>query len=270
MPEIWKIGEVEYTGAMPYHFHYDNIPLRNIVTRIDLVNSQVDTNADILRNSIGTKGTLDARLNVSLEDDGGLKVESVNDVLHNIAYHTDGSRNDGTGGTTVAYVRMIDSERDKLSLIESEANALDIQVESISTTELLTTGAARFQHSDSVTFSFESPDIIKAHTVFPSGAAHAHYHDREPAHVTPSSPNYKNYKTTSVGTAFVANTLRVYVNGIRLSEDESVYVYGSSGPDGTWTLTTISSTSPTTGGFVLNRALASSDVIRIDWDSDYS
>ena len=53
MPEIWKITPVEYDGSMPYHTHYDNIPLRNIVARIDLVNAQVDINADILRNSIG-------------------------------------------------------------------------------------------------------------------------------------------------------------------------------------------------------------------------
>ena len=270
MPEIDKITEVEYASQWPYHFHYDNIPLRNIVTRIDLVNSQVDLNTDILRNSVGTAGSLNNRLDQSLQDSGDLKVAAVELADHNIAWHTDGTRADGTGGAVVAYVRMTSSERDKLSLVESEANNLDIQIQSISTTELLSTGMARFQHSDTVTFSLEAPDIIKAHTVFPEAAAHRHYYDREPAHVTPASPDYTNYKTTSLGTAFVADTLRVYVNGIRLGEDESVYVYdGSSGPDGTWVLTKIASTTPASGLFSLNRALDATDVIRIDWDSDY-
>jgi hypothetical protein len=271
MPEIGTIIPVTYSGAWPYHFHYDNIPLNNILDRIDLVNFQVDINADILRNSIGSAGNLAARLDTSLEDSGDLKTLAVDASLHNIGRHEDGTRDDGVGGATISYVRMTLSERDKISLIESEANDLDIQVQSISTTELLTSGVARFKHSDTITFSLESPDIIKAHTVFPVAAAHVHYYDREPAHNNPSSPNYTNYKTTSVGTAFIADTLRVYVNGIRLSEHESVYVYnGLTGPDGTWTLTSVASSSPTTGVFVLNRALTASDVIRIDWDSDYS
>jgi len=271
MPEIGAIGNVTYKGAWPYHFHYDNIPLNNILDRIDLVNFQVDIDADILRNSIGSTGSLAARLNASLEDSGDLKTTAVNASLHNIGWHEDGTRDDGAGGATISYVRMTSSERDKLSLIESGANSLDIEVETISVTELLTTGVARFHSSDTVTFSLESPDIIKANTVFPSAAAHTHYYDREPAHDNPSIPDYTNYETTSVGTAFVADTLRVYVNGIRLSEHESVYVYnGSTGPDGTWTLTSVASSSPTTGVFVLNRALTASDVIRIDWDSDFS
>jgi hypothetical protein len=270
MPEIEKITDVTYASQWPYHFHYDNLPLNNILTRIQLVNSQVDLNSEILRNSVGTAGSLDNRLAQSLDDAGDLKTTSVDLSLHSIAWHEDGERADGAGGATISYIRMTSDERSKLSLIESEANNLDIEVESISTTEFLTTGHARFRHSDTVTFSLTAPDIIKAHTAFPAAAAHQHYYDREPAHVTPASPNYKNYKTTSLGTAFVADTLRVYVNGIRLSEDEAVYVYdGSSGPDGTWVLTQISSTTPASGLFVLSRALDAQDVIRIDWDSEY-
>ena len=268
MPEIDKITEVNYASQWPYHWHYDNIPLINILTRIDLVNSQVDLNTDILRNSIGTAGTLNNRLAQSLEDSGDLKVEAVNASLHNIAFHTDGTRDDGDGGATVAYVRMTSDERDKLSLIESEANNLDISVQSISTTEFLTSGTARFEHSDTVTFSLEAPDVIKAHTAFPAAAAHQHYYDIKPAHVTPSSPDYKNYKTTTLNTPFVAGTLLVYVNGIRLSEDEFVYIYGGA-PCNTWALTKIASTTPASGLFSLNRSIDASDIIRIDWDSDY-
>jgi len=262
MPEIDLIQDVLYSSAWPYHVHYDNLPLRNILTRIDLINSQVDINADILRNSIGSAGTLDNRLNQSLEDSGDLKSSAIDDAMHNIAMHTD-----GTDGISTTYVRMKESERDKLDLIQSEANLLDLEIQSISTTETLTTGTARFRHSDTVSFSLDAPDIIKAHTIFPPDAAHQHFFDLAPAHATPSSPDYKNYKTTSLGTAFMTDTLRVYVNGIRLSADEAVYVYdGSTGPDGTWTLTYVASTTPASGLFSLNRALDSSDVIRIDFD----
>jgi len=262
MPEIDLIQPEIYSSAWPYHVHYDNIPIRNILTRIELVNAQVDINADILRGSIGSAGTLDNRLSKSLEDSGALKSSAIDDALHNIAMHEDGS-----DGISTTYIRMKEGERDKLDLIQSEANLLDIEIESISTTETLTTGTARFKHSDTVTFSLDAPDIIKAHTIFPPAAAHGHFYDLAPAHVTPASPNYKDYKTTSVGTAFITDSLRVYVNGIRLSEDESIYVYdGSTGPDGTWTLTYIASSTPASGLFSLNRALDALDIIRIDFD----
>jgi hypothetical protein len=262
MPEIDLIQDVLYSSEWPYHVQYDNLPLRNIITRIDLVNAQVDINADILRGSIGSAGTLANRLNQSLEDSGDLKPAAIDDAMHNIAFHEDGS-----DGISTTYVRMKEGERDKLELIQSEANLLDIEVQSISTTETLTTGTARFRHSDTVTFSFDAPDIIRAHTIFPASSAHQHFYDLTPAHVTPSSPDYKNYKTTSLGTAFISDTLRVYVNGIRLSTTDSVYVYdGSTGPDGTWTLTSIASTTPASGLFSLNRALNASDIIRIDFD----
>jgi hypothetical protein len=262
MPEIDLIQDVLYDPIYPYHWLYDNLPLQNILTRIDLVNAQVDIDADILRNSSGTAGTLNNRLAQSLDDSGALKPTAVDESMHNIAFHTDGS-----DGISTTYVRMMESERDKLTLIDSEANMLDIEVESISTTELLETGTARFRHSDTVTFTLDAPDIIKAHTVFPPAAAHQHFYDLEPAHLTPSSPDYQNYKTTGSGTAFMSGTLRVYVNGIRLNDTEAVYVYdGSEGPDGTWILTYVSASTPASGTFSLNRALNSSDVIRIDFD----
>jgi len=262
MPEIDLIQDVLYEPIYPYHWLYDNLPLHNILTRIDLVNFQVDIDADNLRNSSGSAGSLKNRLNQSLEESGDLKDSAIDDAMHNIAFHTDGS-----DGISTTYVRMTESERDKLSLIQSEANLLDVEVQSLSTTELLTTGTARLRHSDTVTFTLDAPDIIKAHTVFPPAAAHQHFYDLKPAHLTPGSPDYKNYKTTSVGTAFMTGTLRVYVNGIRLSEDEAVYVYdGSTGPDGTWTLTYVSASTPASGTFTINRALDPADVIRIDFD----
>ena len=262
MPEINLIPEVLYNPENPYHFHFDNLPLKNILQRIDLVNAQVDINANILRGASGSAGTLSVRLSKSLEDNGDLKSTAVNSSLHNIAYHEDGTKD------SISYVRMTKDERDKLSTVDSDANDISIKVESISTSVLFNNGTVHFKDSDSIQFTIEAPSVVKATTNFPSTAAHQHYYDLEPAHATPSSPDYQNYKTTSLGTAFVSNTLRVYVNGIRLSSDESVRVPDISTAS-TWTLTYINSETPASGLFSLNRALTASDVIRIDFDQSF-
>lgn len=264
MPEISLIPEVYYTADQPYHFHYDNLPLKNILDRIDLVNSQVDINTSNLRGSGGTVGSLKNRLNVSLNSNGSIKASAVNNSLHNIAYHEDGEDGDG-----IAYVRMLATERDKLNLIQSEANSLDVEFETISTTAVFSSGTIRFRSSDTVQFSVQAPDIVKIHSAFPANAAHQHYYDVTPAHKTPSQPDYKNYKTTSVNTPYISGSLRVYVNGIRLSSTGQVRVPDISTAD-TWTLTYVSSETPASGLFTLNRALTSSDVVRIDFDQDFT
>lgn len=277
MPDISKVPEVLYDGLQPYHVHYDNLPLANILTRIDLVNSQVDINADILRGANGSVGTLNNRLSVGLNDNGTLKYAAVNNALHNIGYHVDGTGSDG-----VDYVRMKESERDKLSLIDSEANKLYIEIEDsvpntstissasyIPSSVTISNGTLRFKSTDTVQFDFESPDIIKARSVFPISSAHQHHYGLAPAHQTPASPDYQNFKTTSVNTPFMTGTLRVYVNGIRILNTTPTLVPAYSDVS-TWTETFVSSSTETTGLFTLNRALASNDVITIDFDEDLS
>ena len=275
MPDISKVPEVLYQGLQPYHVQYDNLPLANILTRIDLVNNQVDINADILRGANGTVGSLSNRLSVGINDDGTLKYAAVNNVLHNIGYHVDGTY-DG-----VDYVRMKSEERDKLSLIDSEANKLYIEIEDsipvsaisavsyIPSNITVSTGTLRFRSTDTVKFDFESPDVIKARSVFPVSSAHQHHYGLAPAHQTPSTPDYKNFMTTSVNTPFMVGTLRVYVNGIRILDTTPTLVPAYSDVS-TWTETFISSSTNTNGNFTLNRALASNDVIRIDFDEDLS
>jgi hypothetical protein len=90
MPNINSIMPVLHDGNQPYHVHYDNLPLKNILTRIDLVNAQVDINSQILRGSSGSSGSLNNRLAVSLENNGKLKSSSVDQSLHNIGAHLDG------------------------------------------------------------------------------------------------------------------------------------------------------------------------------------
>lgn len=260
MPEISLIPEVLHTGNQPYHVHFDNLPLKNILARIDLVNAQVDINAGILRGAAGSVGSVANRLSVAIQETGDLVVQAVDNALHNIAYHTDGEK-DG-----IEYVRMLQDERDKLSLIESGANLIEIEFELVSTTHLFSNGTCRFIETDTVSYEFEAPDKIKINTVFPASSAHQHFADVTPAHATPSDPNYKDYETA---TPFVDGTLAVYVNGIRLSATDSVRVPAADDPD-TWTLTYVSFIDADAGEFSLNRALDPDDVIRIDYARDFT
>ena len=273
MPRIELIPEVLHQAMDPYHHEFDNLPLQNILTRQSLLNSAVDINSDILRDSVGTQGTLSNRLTQSIEDNGDLKLTAVDDVMHNIAYHTDGTIL--ISSIPVSFVRMKEEERDKLTLIDDEATSIKIQVETISTTVLFDDETVRVVDSDTVTWSVTSPNIVKANLAFPAGAAHKHYYDQIPVHVDTDIPDYTNYKVTSWATAFVDGSLRVTINGIKITKTESllpsaVYVPGSTGPSSTWTLTEIDTSVPASGTFALNRAITDDDVIRIDFDTDFS
>jgi len=277
MPEINKITEVLYDGNQPYHVHYDNLPLKNILTRIDLVNAQVDINSQILRASCGTVGSLNNRLSVALEDNGHLKYEAVNACLHNIGAHEDGNYEG------IDYVRMTADERDKLSLIQSEANKLYIEIEdmipisatisSISTTPeyvTLTSGTLRLKGSDTVIFDFQAPDILRIHSAFPAHAAHRHNYGIFPAHSNPSGPNYLDFITTSTNTPYIEGSLRVYVNGMRIYSpgefvpNPSINVPNNEASE--WVELYVASESPSTGEFSLNSAISPGDLVVIDFD----
>lgn len=265
MPDIDLIPEVLHQSSDPYHHHYDNLPLRNILTRQQLINSAVDINSAILRDAVGTQGTLSNRLNQSINADGSLKSVAIDEAMHNIAYHTDGSI--VISGIETEFVRMLKSERDKLELVSDEATALSIQM-SLGVSETPVTfedEVVIFQNSDTVTWSVTEPNIVTANTTFPSEAARRFYYDVTPVR---QGSDYINWKTTSSNQAYIDATLRVYINGIRITND-GIYVPSADGPDGTWTLTSIASTTPDEGLFSLNRAITSSDIIRIDFDAAY-
>lgn len=263
MPRIDTISPVRYDALWPYHHRYDNLPLEQILARLDLVNLGVEQNEEILNNAIGSAGSLSNRLNQSIQDDGNLISSAVDDALHNIGAHTDGEY-DGT-----EYVRMELAERDKLELISDEATALQIQFETASTTVEFTDETIIFQDSSTISWTVTAPNIVKANMSFPDSAAHQHYYDLVPVHDNISTPDYINYKTTSVPTAFIEDTLRVYVNGIRVSENNDVYVYNTtSGPAGSWTLLSVTP-DPVNGTFELSRAISINDSIIIDFDTSF-
>lgn len=262
MPDIDKIPEVLHKATDPYHFEFDNIPLDQILQRQDVINSAVDINSNILRDAIGTEGTLANRLDISINPDGTLKSSAVDEAEHNIGAHTDGEF-DG-----IDYVRMTESERDKLALISDEATALKLQFNTVSITALFEDETVEIVDSDTITWSLAGDSSVRADMAFPASAAHLHFYDLVPTHATPTLPNFKDYKTTTVSTPFIDGSLRVHVNGIRLTEGVGIFVPPSTGPDGTWTLTYFMGTA-TAGTFTLNRALDISDIIRIDFDTGF-
>jgi len=270
MPQINSIPEVTYEANQPYHYLYDNLPLQNILTRIGLVNIQVDANTDILRGSCGTAGSLSNRLDASLKDSGDIKAGAVDKSLHNIGHHSDGTGPDG-----MDYVRMTSEERSKLSEIAKGSNKLEIEIEDTLPTignfvlfPNSTNGTLRIRNSPTIFFDFEAPDILKAHSIFPPEAAHKHHYDFMPAYDIPSAPTYKIFKTTAINTPFEEDSLRVYVNGFRLTK-VGVDVPDYSDPNAPWIPTYIKSQDHTTGVFELNRELTNYDVIRIDFDEAY-
>lgn len=253
MPDLSKIPEVLYDPLNPYHYTFDNAPLKNILTRVDLVNNAVDILANMVRDACGITGSLATRLNVSLESNGNIKTTAIDTSLHNIGAHEDGIY------AGISYVRFTEDERDKLSLISDEANHLNFQFETISSDVLFNNGTLKVNPSAGVYWTVAPGNIVKANLTFPVAAIHKHYYD-----VTPILISSATYKTASVPVPFKEGSLRVLVNGFEISQDDTVLV-----PLGvSRTLTALSFTeSYAQGQFTLNQAINAQDVIKIEFDT---
>ena len=277
MPDLNSLPVPQYSGDQPYHWEYDNLPLKTLADRDDLINGVVDTHSEILRNCAGTSGTLANRINQSLEQNGDLKTSAVDDALHNIAEHTDGNKT-VSGSELAAYnalgyigvvnpvpfVRMIEAERDKLALVADNATDIVVNVVTPSTTYTFGDGLATLNliESDSIGWTFIGPDSVKPEIKFSLAFAHRHYYDLEPVTL-----DYQNFSVNISATPFMEDTLRVYINGVRLSSAYSVYV-----PNSDVTSWTANMFTPNhlAGTFALDVAITSSDVIRIDFDIEVS
>jgi hypothetical protein len=249
VPDIEQIPVPLYDPNDVYHHITDNRPLRGLIDRQEVINSSVDDNAQILRETSGTQGTLANRLSQSIEADGSLKKSAIDQAEHSIAAHEDNE----------TYVRMLATERSKLALVASGATALKLLIGETTfddqTVELIDT--------DTVSWSIQG-NGLKADLSFPASAAHSHFYDITPVQVNQN--NYAEWKTTSVATPFIEGSLRVYINGVRISESDSVYVPNFAGPPSQWNLTTVTP-DHSEGTFELSREISADDVIRIDFDT---
>jgi hypothetical protein len=272
MPDLSKLPVPQYQADQPYHWEYDNLPLQVLAQRDEIINGEVDNQSKILGDSAGTQGTLSNRLNQSIDEDGNLLSTAVDESLHNIAKHTDGSITvdsdeldhyvSDLGYSSVAnpvpFVRMLESERDKLALIASEATNFAIQANIPSNITVFNSGILELSNSTTINWEFTAPNILSPVLAISTDFAHRHYYDLEPI-----TTDYLNYKVTSISTPYIEGSLRVYINGVRLSEEYQVYY--PSNPVSTWSLNSYTS-DYSAGTFVLDYAITSNDIIRIDFD----
>ncbi len=249
MPRIELIDVPLHQPEDPYHFEFDNLPLKALKTRQELINSSLDNLIAQMRDAIGTQNTVANRLNQSIEADGSLKKTAIDGALHSIEEHED---NDN-------YVRMTTAERTKLEGIDSEATNITVTVGDF----VLDSGTVIFGSSSSIEVDLTAPNTVKFDLAFDPAFAHQHYYGLEPVSAN-SSPDYINYKVTSVSTPFMEGSLRIYVNGVRIFEDQEVYVPGVL-VDDPWTLLTYTP-NHSSGTFALSAALTSDDIIKIDFD----
>lgn len=255
MPRIELIPEVLYGPLDPIHWEIDNLPLKAILRRQNLINLSLDNVLSQMRDAIGTQGSLANRLNQSIEPNGDLKSSAIDEALHSIEEHQD----------TDFYVRMTRAESDKLATIADEATDVSLEIYTNETTFIeFNTGVLQIKPSSTLTPSFEAPNVLKFNLNFPSSAAHEHHYGTTPVSVDQVNPDLINFATTSTNTAFIEGSLRVYVNGVRIFEDHEVYVPGAMVEDA-WTLLSFTA-SPTTGTFELSAAINSDDIIKIDFD----
>jgi hypothetical protein len=260
MPRIELIPEVYHAPNDPYHWEYDNLPLKNIIERQNIINLSLDNVLEEMRAAIGTQGSMSNRIAQSINDDGSLKTTAIDDALHSVEEHTDSDD----------YVRMTVPQSAKLDLITDEATDLVIHVDPSgdgSNLVQFNSGTVSIQSSSSVTPVIESPNILKFDLAFPVAAAHRHFYGQTPVSVNLVTPDYINYKVDSASTAYVDESLGVYINGVRIFEDDDVYVPGPL-VDDPWTLMSFTS-DYANGLFELSTAISEDDIIKIDFERSF-
>ena len=268
MPNLDPVRK--YQPLDPYHHVADNQPIIDLEQNAARINDLVETHHAILTSAIGTQGSVAVRLNQSINPDGTLKAAAVDQAGHGISYHTDG------GG----FVRMTDLERSKLAGVASASTDLKVRVVASATSVLYDTGVVALKGSNSVVWRNES-DGVYADVTFPLTARHRHYYDVKPTPVNSVSPDYQTYHTTSVATAYAAGSLRVHVNGVRISHADpdpappaDVKFPRHSGSVTTWVSLNFSEDPAhvtagvvTTGTFTLSAPVLATDRLTIDFDT---
>jgi len=285
MPDLSKLPVPKYDPLHPYHWEYDNVPIEVLALRDQLINGELENHAEILRDASGNQGTISNRLNQSLEEDGSLKDSAIDEAVHNIAEHSDGSKtvsdedleyyNDTLGYTVeqpVSFVRMLEAERSKLTLIASEATNIRFEVETDSDSLIIEEGQIYLGASESIQWDVTAPvPPSNAVTIKPvyNKPAHSHYYDIEPI-IDEDDDDNLNYKVNSLSTPYKEGSLRVYINGVKLTADAEIHVPkrlddNGLGTDADWVLNSFTP-DHAAGTFELTTAIAENDIIRVDFD----
>jgi len=258
MPAINTLAEVLVQPDWPYHYHYDNLPLKQILLRQEMINAALDANTQILEAAKGNMPDIGSRMDVSLNADGTLKSNVI--PVHSIDLVLD------TGAITVdsayAYVKMTTIERAKLFNLNSGATALKISFPNTPIDTIFINELVKINDSSTIAWSVSADSsgngVALARLITP--VPEAQYYN-----VTPNTLDYQNY---SIGQSIVPNSLRVYINGVRIFSGITVHVPEpniSSCTTGCWdTFSYVSA--DTAGTFQLNSPCSSSYVVRIDYN----
>ena len=210
-----------------------------------------------------------------VDENGDLKPAAVDQSMHSIAEHADSSKTVLSGEllayqllgfpsltNPVSFVRMLEVERLKLANSADGTTNLVIDVDVLpasviptlipSVTPSYTTvtfgdvggsmPSLRLTESDSILWTYESPNKVRAELKVSTAFAHRHFYN-----LTPILVSGTTYKVTTVSTAYVPDSLRIFVNGLRLTTADYTE-------------------QPSLGRFTLTTALLIGDVMRIDFD----
>jgi hypothetical protein len=211
-----------YKSSDPYHFDFDNKPIKSLAQRDKILMGFINRNTKTLKDAAGNLGDLSTRLNQSIDPLGNLKLSAIDEANHNIANHTDGRKEitdeelayyTGLGYSITKnpkFIRIVQEERDKLSRIESEANNIKLSVKQDNEDYIFNNGIVKVENSDTIECILTSDNSIKFNSKFPVEVAHRHYYGVEPI-----SSDYKNYSINGIS-SFQKDSLRVYVNGFRV------------------------------------------------------
>jgi hypothetical protein len=262
MPNIESIPDdiCLYNALDPYHVDFDNKPLRNILARQKMINAAVDNNTAILASAQGSTGSLANRLIASLQDSGNLWPAAVDLCMHKIDAHTDSDY----------YVRMTTDERAKLLNMADGATNIQLSFETAGpsntpidfpTTGSGGTGAVAFADSVTTSWRWESDTLYLDVTAAP--ASHVHFYDQEPY-------NYlDNFTTYSLPPFADITSVRVYINGSRVSQTSGYHPVANSTGISSWTLNSVF-IDTINNCFVLTNPITQHDVITVDYDRPLS
>jgi len=288
VPDLTKMPVPLYAADQPYHWEYDNLPLKALADRDVAINNAVDSQSQIIQNAAGNQINLAERLNQSLEDNGDLMTMAVDNAMHSIAMHEDGSSTLSMSqidifqsnygyvlSNPVPFVKMLEAERNKLSMVADQATsfALEVYIPSPSSISLIPSNicisnvclfdntVVQLQPSDHIGWEVQSPNILKPVLNLNIESFHRHYYDIEPI-----TSDYINFNVTNVNTPFMEGSLRVYINGARLSSEYDIsYPPHLDAESSTWS-TNKFTPDHVMGTFQLENPITANDIIRIDFD----
>lgn len=275
MPDLNQFPVPRFTGNEPYHYLYDNLPLDSLIARDAVINDSVDEINSNLIDSAGTAGSLPDRLNVSLNQDGTLKTSAVDASMHGISNHNDDNMTVSSGELNsyialgfpaltnpVDFVRMLAAERTKLSTIADNATNSSTTIQTNNNGNQ--TFATPFTISSSPSIEWEWVGVNNVRAVIVNNNPHLHFYEVIPTQITSLQYSIPN-------PPFLSSTLKVFVNGVRLLENQTVPIPTLNQITSEFSYVTngISSIDNINGLFTLAIPLSTTDLIAVDYDKSF-